>query len=80
VIIFDPWWNPSTENQAIDRAHRIGQKKSVNVYKLISKDTIEEKILNLQKEKASLFDSIVNKTETDFKKMDWEYIKNLFEI
>jgi len=80
VIIFDPWWNPSTENQAIDRAHRIGQKKSVNVYKLISKDTIEEKILNLQKEKASLFDTVVNKTETDFKKMDWNDIKSLFEI
>ena len=80
VIIFDPWWNPSTENQAIDRAHRIGQKKSVNVYKLISKDSIEEKILNLQKEKASLFDSIVNKTETNFKKMNWEDIKNLFEL
>ncbi len=80
VIIFDPWWNPSVENQAIDRAHRIGQKKSVNVYKLISKDTIEEKILNLQKEKASLFDSIVNKTDRDFKKIDWNDIKNLFEM
>lgn len=80
VIIFDPWWNPSTENQAIDRAHRIGQKKSVNVYKLITKDTIEDKILLMQKEKASLFDAIVNKTEKDFKKMDWEDIKNLFEM
>ena len=46
--IVHPWWNPSVENQAADRAHRIGQKKSVNVYRLITKGTIEEKIQQLQ--------------------------------
>ncbi len=80
VIIFDPWWNPSTENQAIDRSHRIGQKKSVNVYRLITKNSIEEQILNLQKEKKNLFDSLINKTESDFKKLEWSDIKNIFGL
>lgn len=51
VIHFDPWWNPAIEAQASDRAHRIGQKKIVEVIKLIAKDTIEEKVIKLQNEK-----------------------------
>jgi Superfamily II DNA/RNA helicases, SNF2 family len=54
VIHYDPWWNPSVENQATDRAHRIGQKKSVFVFKLITAGTIEEKILELQAKKSAL--------------------------
>ena len=54
VILYDPWWNTAVENQASDRAHRIGQKNIVNIYRLIMKDTIEEKILDMQKEKADL--------------------------
>lgn len=54
VIHYDPWWNPAVENQASDRAHRIGQKNIVTVYRLIAKDTIEERILELQKSKADL--------------------------
>ena len=51
VIHFDPWWNPAVEDQATDRAHRIGQKNTVEVIKLIAKGTIEEKIFNLQEKK-----------------------------
>jgi SNF2 family DNA or RNA helicase len=54
VIHYDPWWNPAVENQASDRAHRIGQTKSVFVYKLIGADTVEERILELQERKADL--------------------------
>lgn len=51
VIHFDPWWNPSVENQASDRAHRIGQNNVVDVVKLIAKDTVEEKVIGLQESK-----------------------------
>ena len=59
VIHFDPWWNLAVQNQATDRAHRIGQKNVVNVYKLIVKDTIEENILKLQEKKRELADQIL---------------------
>ena len=59
VIHYDPWWNVAAQNQATDRAHRIGQEKQVTVYKLIMKDTIEENILNLQEAKKNLADQIV---------------------
>ena len=54
VIHYDPWWNPAAEDQASDRAHRIGQTKPVFVYKLIAADTVEDRILQLQQRKASL--------------------------
>lgn len=60
VIHFDPWWNLAVQNQATDRAHRIGQKHVVNVYKLVMKDTIEENILKLQDKKKELADQILN--------------------
>ena len=60
VIHFDPWWNMAAQNQATDRAHRIGQKQVVTVYKLIMKDTLEEKILSLQERKARLSDDIIS--------------------
>ncbi len=78
VIIFDPWWNPSVENQAIDRAHRIGQKSSVNVYKLITKGTIEEKILALQQKKKNLFDALIGESKDIFKKLTWDDVQELF--
>ena len=59
VIHFDPWWNMAAQNQATDRAHRIGQKQVVTVYKLIMKDTLEERILRLQERKAQLSDDII---------------------
>ncbi|HHJ20739.1 MAG TPA: hypothetical protein ENJ84_13095 [Gammaproteobacteria bacterium] len=58
VIHYDPWWNPAVENQATDRAHRIGQDKAVFVYKLITEETVEDKILALQKKKSELAESI----------------------
>ena len=60
VIIYDPWWNPFVEMQAIDRAYRIGQTKHVNVYKLVAADTIEEKILSMQNNKLKDFEEILN--------------------
>jgi SNF2 family DNA or RNA helicase len=79
VVIFDPWWNPSVENQAIDRAHRIGQKNSVNVYRLITHGTIEEKIVKLQEKKQFLFDNLVGESKDLFKKLTWDDIRGLFK-
>ena len=62
VFILDPWWNPAAELQAIDRTHRIGQDKPVNVYRLVAADTIEEKVVALQRRKRDLFDSVVGRT------------------
>ncbi|TDW30122.1 DEAD/DEAH box helicase [Cryobacterium psychrophilum] len=59
VILLDPWWNPATEAQAVDRVHRIGQTKHVMVYRLVSKDTIEEKVMALKATKARLFESVM---------------------
>jgi SNF2 family DNA or RNA helicase len=70
VFIFDPWWNKAAENQAIDRSHRIGQSKSVMSYKLITKGTIEEKILLLQEKKKELFDNIISSDSASIKALD----------
>ena len=59
-ILLDPWWNPATENQAVDRVHRIGQTKKVMVYRLVAKDTIEEKVMALKATKAALFSSVMD--------------------
>ena len=59
VFILDPWWNPAVEAQAIDRAHRIGQTRRVFAYRLIARNTVEEKILELQKSKRELADAII---------------------
>ena len=77
VFIFDPWWNKSAENQAVDRAHRMGQKNTVFSYKLITKGTIEEKILELQSQKQDLTDMVISGDEGGLKKLtatDLEYI------
>ena len=59
VFLLDPWWNPAVEAQAIDRAHRIGQREKVFAYRLIARDTIEEKVLALQSAKRELADAII---------------------
>lgn len=60
VVLLDPWWNPATEAQAVDRAHRIGQTRSVMVYRLVSANTIESKVMDLKKSKAALFDRVLD--------------------
>jgi SNF2 family DNA or RNA helicase len=60
VFLLDPWWNPAVESQAIDRAHRIGQTRRVFAYRLITRDTVEEKVLSLQSTKRELADAIIN--------------------
>ena len=77
VFIFDPWWNKSAQNQAIDRAHRMGQKNTVFSYELITKDTIEEKILELQNQKKDMTDMIISGEDGGLKQLslsDLEYI------
>ena len=79
VIHYDPWWNQSAENQATDRAYRIGQKNNVQVYKLITSNSIEEKIYELQNKKAELIDNMLD-TKTSFvNKLSKDEIMSLFE-
>lgn len=79
VIHYDPWWNLSAENQATDRTYRIGQKRNVQVYKLITKNSIEEKIYNLQERKAKLAEDMLSTKETFISKLSTDEIMNLFE-
>lgn len=78
VFIFDPWWNPAVEAQATDRAHRIGQTQKVFTYRLITKDTVEEKIMALQEKKRELVGSIISGEGSLFKKIGREDIEFLF--
>jgi SNF2 family DNA or RNA helicase len=64
IYILDPWWNPAVEAQAVDRAHRIGQTRRVFAYRLIARDTVEEKIVALQDRKRELAESIVRADES----------------
>ena len=79
VIHYDPWWNQSAENQATDRAYRIGQRNNVQVYKLITNNSIEEKIYELQQKKSALIENVLN-TQTSFiSKFSKEEIMSLFD-
>lgn len=83
VIHFDPWWNPAVEDQATDRAHRIGQRKTVEVIKLIAQGTIEEKIFNLQEKKKEIIENVMSDelSETNFlSQMTENEIEELFRI
>jgi SNF2 family DNA or RNA helicase len=79
VIHFDPWWNPAVEAQATDRAHRIGQTRVVTSYKLITRGTVEEKILSLQNRKRELIQSTLAGEEQMANNLTWEEIQSLFE-
>ena len=79
VIHYDPWWNVSSENQATDRTYRIGQKKNVQVYKLITKDSIEERIYELQEKKAELAKSLLSTETTFINRLTKEDIMSLFD-
>jgi len=78
VIHLDPWWNPAVEMQASDRAHRIGQDKPVFIYKLIARDTVEEKILLLQEKKRALVQSLVTTEASFFKSLTKDDVGALF--
>jgi superfamily II DNA or RNA helicase len=77
VIHFDPWWNPAVEDQATDRAHRIGQTKVVTSYKLIARDTVEEKILALQQRKRRMIRAAIGDEEQFAAALSWEEIQEL---
>ena len=80
VIHYDPWWNPAVEEQATDRAYRIGQTNVVQVIKLITQGTIEEKIYALQEKKKQMIESIIQPGETFLSQMNEEEIKKLFDL
>ncbi len=80
VIHYDPWWNQAVQNQATDRAHRIGQTKKVTVYKLIAKNTIEEKIQKLQETKKDLADQIISGQSGQAGSLSREDIMELLEL
>ena len=79
VILFDPWWNPAVESQAVDRLHRIGQEKKVFAYKLVVKDTVEEKMLELQQRKKKLVHELITEESGFFKSLTEREIASFFE-
>ena len=80
VIHYDPWWNISAENQATDRAYRIGQNNNVQVFKLIMKDSVEERITELQKKKKELSDVFVENNTGSLSTISTEDLMKLFEF
>ena len=80
VIHFDPWWNPAVEDQATDRAHRIGQKRTVYSVKLITKGTVEEKVVAMQQHKKGIIDSTLTTDEQVMQKLTWEDVQELLSL
>ncbi|MHA7247891.1 DEAD/DEAH box helicase [Arthrobacter tecti] len=78
-FLLDPWWNPASENQAVDRAHRIGQKRNVMVYRLVAKDTIEEKVMALKEKKAKLFTAVMDDDAMFSSALTASDVRSLFE-
>ena len=78
-FLLDPWWNPATENQAIDRTHRIGQLRPVNVYRLIAANTIEEKVVALAQRKAKLFTGVMDDGDLFASALSADDIRGLFD-
>ena len=79
VIHYDMWWNPAVENQATDRVHRIGQKKNVSAYKLVTLNTIEEKIVEMQNRKKGLVKKVVSCDDEVISKLTWEEVLELLQ-
>jgi hypothetical protein len=80
VIHYDPWWNPAVEEQATDRAYRIGQENVVQVFKLVTRQSIEEKIYQMQQQKKELMDTVITAGQNFLTQMSIEEIRSLFEI
>jgi len=80
VIHYDPWWNPAVEAQATDRAYRIGQKRTVYSVKLITKGTVEEKVVEKQKRKSDIINATVESDEAMMQSMSWEDVQELLEL
>jgi SNF2 family DNA or RNA helicase len=77
VFLLDPWWNPAVEAQAIDRAHRIGQTQNVMIYRFITRNTVEEKILKLQKKKKQLADELITIEDSFVKNLSQDDIESI---
>ncbi|MCQ6269089.1 DEAD/DEAH box helicase [Pseudarthrobacter sp. R1] len=79
VFLLDPWWNPASEAQAVDRTHRIGQTRNVMVYRLVAKDTIEEKVMALKEKKAKLFSAVLDDDAMFASALSADDVRDLFE-
>ncbi|MDO5700854.1 MAG: DEAD/DEAH box helicase [Bowdeniella nasicola] len=80
VFLLDPWWNPAVEEQAVDRTHRIGQTRAVNVYRLVAAETIEDKVLALQERKRRLFDDVIGEgSDTSGVRLSGEEVRRLLQ-
>lgn len=80
VIIYDPWWNPAVESQAVDRAHRIGQNKTVSVYRLVTEDSVEQKIMALKTKKSKLVDALINENGLSTINLSKNDLESLFSF
>ena len=80
VIHYDPWWNPAVEDQATDRVHRIGQTRSVQVLRLITKDTVEQGVLEMSQRKRALFDQVITSGDTIPTQLTEQEILALFQL
>ncbi len=79
AYLVDPWWNPAVEEQAIERVHRIGQKKKVQVIRFICRETVEERIIELHNHKRELFDSTITFNQEEKRNMNVENFKYLMQ-
>ena len=79
VIHYDMWWNPAVENQATDRVHRMGQNQNVSVYKLVTLNTIEEKIVEMQRRKKGIVKKVVSSDDEVLSKLTWEDVLELLQ-
>jgi len=79
VFVLDPWWNPAAEAQAVDRTHRIGQRRTVMVYRLVAADTIEQKVVALQQRKRDLFTRVIDGGALSEAALSADDIRGLFD-